>query len=235
MCKLLPVLICKQLHKLMLTSIIVFLPIDAQLRTGMAVVAVYTVLMLLKKPYVRAQDDLMHLLAQVELFLLLLAGLLVQSTDGGVAEDVDIGLSVVLIAATIAVLVVFLIHAVLYTRRYVYEQMRLRNKDIAGSDNADDASIGLPQSARAASVALPQPTLAAPDQASEQPAITSDANADEAAVAAVAAEPVSDAKPKKLKKKRSKSKIEAAEDGSAEVVEGATAEAAAPAVEMSEI
>jgi len=62
------------MHKLAVTSLIAFLPPEMQMPFGMGIVAVYSMGVLLAKPYVRKSDDRLHLFAQTELILLLLAG-----------------------------------------------------------------------------------------------------------------------------------------------------------------
>jgi hypothetical protein len=62
------------LHKLVLTSLLVLFPPDAQLPVAMVASTIYTMVILVKKPYYRKGDDRLHLYAQVEIFLLLLAG-----------------------------------------------------------------------------------------------------------------------------------------------------------------
>lgn len=49
--------------------------VDAQLPFGMAVTTFFTIMLLFFNPYMRNEDDLLQLFAQVEIYLLLLAGL----------------------------------------------------------------------------------------------------------------------------------------------------------------
>jgi len=62
-------------NKLALTSMLAFAPPQAQLQLGMVICTLYTVLLLYFSPYLRHEDDLLALFAQVEIYLLLLAGL----------------------------------------------------------------------------------------------------------------------------------------------------------------
>ena len=59
-------------HKLLVTSILAFLPIAAQLPVGMAVVVAYLCVILWLNPYLRLSDDLFHILCQVEVLALLI-------------------------------------------------------------------------------------------------------------------------------------------------------------------
>jgi len=60
-------------HKLFLTSILAFFPTFMQAPTGMAVAISYALVILYTKPYYRKGDDRLHLFAQVEINLILLA------------------------------------------------------------------------------------------------------------------------------------------------------------------
>lgn len=61
-------------HKLALTSMLAFAPIDAQLPLGMVITTLYTFGLLYFSPYLREEDDMLALFAQCEIYLLLLAG-----------------------------------------------------------------------------------------------------------------------------------------------------------------
>ena len=62
------------LHKLFLTSLLAFFPAEAQLPVGMVVAFLYMVELLRTNPYLLADDDKLHILAQTEIVLLLMAG-----------------------------------------------------------------------------------------------------------------------------------------------------------------
>jgi hypothetical protein len=61
-------------HKLVMTSLLAFLPIDTQMPIGMFVVMTYLWILLLMQPYLRRDDDMLHLFVQIELYLIVLAG-----------------------------------------------------------------------------------------------------------------------------------------------------------------
>jgi len=62
------------MHKLVITSLIAFVPFEQQMSVAMAFVTLYTILILVGRPYLRKSDDRLHLFAQVEIFLMLNAG-----------------------------------------------------------------------------------------------------------------------------------------------------------------
>jgi hypothetical protein len=62
------------IHKLIMTSILAFFPTETQLPIGMSVAILYTMALLVCQPYVRNEDDLLHLLVQAEIFLLCAVG-----------------------------------------------------------------------------------------------------------------------------------------------------------------
>jgi len=96
------------LHKLFITSLIGFFPFAAQLDIAMAVVTLYLIVILKFRPYVRSGDDELHMLAQVELMLLLMAGN-VFNTITGVSDAMDLFLSIVLIIGFIGFFFVCLV------------------------------------------------------------------------------------------------------------------------------
>ena len=69
------------MHKLALTSIIAFAPIEAQLPLGMSIATLFTILLLWFHPFLRAEDDLLQLFAQAEIYLLMLAGYVFYKSD----------------------------------------------------------------------------------------------------------------------------------------------------------
>eukprot|EP00463_Aulacantha_scolymantha_P004055 TRINITY_DN5007_c0_g1_i2.p1 TRINITY_DN5007_c0_g1~~TRINITY_DN5007_c0_g1_i2.p1 ORF type:complete len:316 (-),score=42.57 TRINITY_DN5007_c0_g1_i2:28-975(-) len=65
---------CDMIHKLALTSLIAFVKTKYQMPLAMGIVALYTVVILVGKPYLSKGSDRLHLLAQTELLLVLMAG-----------------------------------------------------------------------------------------------------------------------------------------------------------------
>lgn len=103
--------------KLTLTSLLLFLPPTWQMGVGMIVVVLYMCAILLLVPYVRQGDDQLQLLAQIEIFLLLLAGLVLQSSSSVTLDPIiDVGLSIIMIAITVCIMLGFIFLGVKYLR-----------------------------------------------------------------------------------------------------------------------
>jgi hypothetical protein len=62
------------IHKLALTGLIRYFPQNAQLNVGMAVTIAYFLVLLVASPYVHTNNQQLHLVAQIDLFLFMLAG-----------------------------------------------------------------------------------------------------------------------------------------------------------------
>jgi len=95
------------LHKLFMTSLIAFFPYTWQLNVGMLIVVLYFITIILTKPYLSKGDDFLHLLCQVELCLLLMAGNVFNKASS-YDPLMNSVLSVVLILLIILFFVVFL-------------------------------------------------------------------------------------------------------------------------------
>jgi uncharacterized membrane protein len=95
------------MNKLFLTSLVAFFPYTAQLPVGMVFSVVYIQVLLALRPYIRSSDDRLHLFAQIEIFLMLMAGHMF--LDGEEFDDeADILMSAILILVTVLVIVLFL-------------------------------------------------------------------------------------------------------------------------------
>jgi len=117
------------INKLALTSLLAFASQDAQLPLGMVIVTVYTVGLLYFNPFLRHEDDLLALFAQVEIYLLLLAGLLFYNLplDYYNQKD-DIIMSVALIILCIAFFAGFVFFVCVIARRMLLEFMQKRRE-----------------------------------------------------------------------------------------------------------
>jgi len=93
-------------HKLFLTSILAFIPTSDQAIWGMVIVWIYTVIILLRKPYYRKGDDRLALYAQVEIFLILLAGHIFYGFDTP-SQLADVAMSLFLIVMVVGLLCFF--------------------------------------------------------------------------------------------------------------------------------
>jgi len=106
------------LHKLLITSIVAFFPPLAQMPVAMVIVTGYLMVLLATRPYIRKGDDRLHQFAQVEIFLLLMAGnnFNSQDTPDPLMDDV---MSVVLILAFCVFILFFLIQCYVNLRKII--------------------------------------------------------------------------------------------------------------------
>jgi hypothetical protein len=109
-------------HKLIVTSLLALLPSDGQLPVGMVIVLIYLILLLYLHPYIREDDDSLHLLCQVELLLLLCVGYVFYTLPANQSYTTfdDTVISIALFFACVAFLGLFLHHAV----KSLYEVIR---------------------------------------------------------------------------------------------------------------
>lgn len=111
------------MHKLILTSILRFLPPDTMLPFGMVVSAGYTAALLVMCPYIRKSYDLLVLLTQVEVFLLMLVCYLLQ-TIGEIPKAIDDLMSVGMIIITIFLILVVVLQMVTYAKKLQRKRIR---------------------------------------------------------------------------------------------------------------
>ena len=96
---------------------------------GLVVTVLYLITILLAAPYLRARDDRLSQLVQTEILLLLLTGQLISqqgAPDTGSLPDVL--LSIVLLAMSLVILLLFASHVVLALRSYRTQQWKLALK-----------------------------------------------------------------------------------------------------------
>jgi len=164
-------------HKLFLTSLIPFLPPNAQIPVAMVVAILYLNAIIVISPYVRQIDDRIHSLAQVEIFLLLLLGLTI-SNNGTMppGSSTDIALSFLLFVLFIGLLLLFLYHGAMFLRKTVQLRLREENKKkekeketemekMRGSSEASDSSP-LPATSTPRAVSDPDPAPSPPSHRS---------------------------------------------------------------------
>jgi len=118
--------------KLLMTSVLAFLPSMWQLPYAMVVAGLYSILILLRSPYIRTHDDRIHLLALIEMILLCMCGYILQQPQD-FDYAIDVALSVIFIGLTIAVVLLFIYHGVLYVRNEMQERARLKAKLTRGA------------------------------------------------------------------------------------------------------
>jgi IPT/TIG domain/Transient receptor potential (TRP) ion channel/Tyrosine-protein kinase ephrin type A/B receptor-like len=128
------------MYKLTLTSLLGFAPVEWQMRGALTVVVLYSFTILFLMPYVRRQDDRLHLFANLEIFLILLAGYILVDMDQEektLSTSSDILLSTLLIAMTVFVIVLFTLMTFVAARK-MYRERRRRKKMEAHARGDDD-------------------------------------------------------------------------------------------------
>ena len=119
--------IVDMMHKLILTSLLRFLVPVMALRVGIFVAACYLVLVLVISPFVRKSDDRLHQLMQVEIVMLIFAAYLSQTVYfEGLDENVDIILSILLIAVFCLAFLVGFAQIVVFIRKKTRQMARAR-------------------------------------------------------------------------------------------------------------
>lgn len=117
-------------HKLFLTSFVAFFDQSSQISVGMSVVILYLLILLLLNPYLRKDDDVLHLFAQIEIFLLLLAGHVFYNMPvGGFYASDDAIMSVALIGICFGLLLGFLYLSFIAVRSFISNWLKERARD----------------------------------------------------------------------------------------------------------
>lgn len=98
-------------HKLALTSLLVFVPLDYRLQIGIIIVGFYLMLSVSLRPYVRKGDDRLHLLILCELLLMLIGGY-VYRVMGKIDSQMDWVLSIIFILLTFMLLSLLIIQII---------------------------------------------------------------------------------------------------------------------------
>jgi len=97
-----------------------------QMSVGMVFVAGYLIIILVLKPYISKGDDRLHIFAQTEILLLIMAGLIYQYASGPDAV-MDVVMSIVLIGAVCFLLFYFLLQA--WQAMYKIYKVQKRKRD----------------------------------------------------------------------------------------------------------
>jgi len=131
------------LNKLFMTSLIPFLNPDYQMPTAMAWTFLFMLYLLYFSPYLRKGDDRLHLFAEVEVLMLVLMGyILYQEGDSYLDDRTDLLLSILLIALTVALIVVFFLmaakNAFKMWRAWVRKKLVQAEKEAAAEKNVSD-------------------------------------------------------------------------------------------------
>ena len=101
------------LHKLILTSIVVFAPNDQRMGWNMAIIGIYLIALLVMVPYVRKGDDHFHLQVQITLLSLAFVGYILHLDDPYQVDLVSERVMQSLVASLLILLVLFLLFSFL--------------------------------------------------------------------------------------------------------------------------
>jgi hypothetical protein len=117
------------MHKLLMVSVIGFVPSEYQLMTGIVIAMTMLMILLLVRPYRRKGDDRLHLLVQIELILILYCGFAYQnvgmmatSTMSGALFDYL--MSFILIGMCILLSGLFILQAVKFAYKFYQDWWR---------------------------------------------------------------------------------------------------------------
>jgi len=112
-------------HKLMLSSLLAFVPEEAQMQVALLISVLYLILILCRAPYVRAADDTLHMFCQAQIFVIILFGYVLQSVvPGGFDELTNIVLSIVMIGMVGLLMLYFVLKFVAALRYQVRKTQR---------------------------------------------------------------------------------------------------------------
>jgi len=120
-------------HKLILTSLLTVFPSDVQLPLGMAVSAVFFIVIVLARPYSSNGDETVHLLAQCNIFLLLFAGWFFTQGEGELDSVADDAFSIFLIITTVVFLLGFVYAAGVRLRSILLKVAGFINERLYGN------------------------------------------------------------------------------------------------------
>jgi len=103
-------------NKLFLTSLLLFFPASMRMAAGAVMSLLYLMVILLRRPYIRALDERMHLCAYTEVLCFFLAGsvLAKNPVEGDTMADAALSAVLILLSGTVLVLLAF--HMYLYSR-----------------------------------------------------------------------------------------------------------------------
>jgi len=126
------------MHKLAMTSLIAFFPLDAQMPLGLVVLTLYAMVILLGKPYIRKGDDRLHLFAQTELYLIVLCAYILTAYDS-LDNTTDVLLSVLLILITCFIILLAIYMVVMNAKKILrnYQAQKINKMEQRLADEED--------------------------------------------------------------------------------------------------
>jgi len=100
--------LCDMANKLTMVALLAFLPPAIQMEAALFVCGVFFCVLVLKPPFVRLSDDALHVLAEVEIFLVVLAALVMSHQGTALDDTTDVLLSLIFIMLAITLFVIWL-------------------------------------------------------------------------------------------------------------------------------
>jgi len=158
-------------HKLLLTSLLAFMPDGVQLPLGMSIAFLYGIIILESRPYFRKGDDRLHLFAQVEIFLLLEAGYVYKDNNARLDRKSDVVVSIFLIGVVLGFLGVFVTQTFNIAHKVFkrWSAGRQDKKPKASDDDIEESSSSKKTGKKAGSVPAADTELAIVPGETNQP------------------------------------------------------------------
>jgi len=157
-------------NKLVMTSLVTFLLPDWQLPAAMVFTGCFITLLLIKSPYIRKGDDRLHMFVEIEIFLLLLCGYILQSLNATqIDSNINLLISIVLIALTIGVMIMMVLMTFRNIRKMFQKRIREQlqaDAKATGSSYEGGSISGGPPLLHSSSIDAPTP----PDSPYQSPA-----------------------------------------------------------------
>jgi len=132
--------LCDMFHKLALTALLRFLPPLGQMAAAMLIVCIYYLVIMLETPYIRKLDDLLHLTAQTELFMIMLGGhFLITSQRYGLDELTDLAMSIVMITIILVLIAFFVVRTVVLLKHLWHAHQSYKMKKLSQKQLLEEA------------------------------------------------------------------------------------------------
>ena len=124
-------------YKLTMTSLLHFIPdILLRLRVGAGIAYFFLTFTLMQSPYIRVNDDRMQLVVQNEILMLIILSLWTSKENGVLEPEVEIILSVLLIALFMGVFVLWIL--INFKAAFKYCQVKMRRKRLKQNKRLED-------------------------------------------------------------------------------------------------
>lgn len=120
-------------HKILLTSVLNFFPDNVQLPAALVIIGLYTMAILLCTPYIEDSDDIFHLLAQAEIFNIVMCAWVLQTYTLTPDSAEEVLLSI-LLCMLLFTLLIELIRRIIIKLRPQYHKARRVFRESRGSN-----------------------------------------------------------------------------------------------------